>query len=203
MNKLQEFWRAIKHWNAQCALNPKYVPLPLGNRSTLKLVENGADSLRYFLLRLLSNKRLGPELMPATLRCECGRTYGLEALLKALQLECHNQIELDLVYSSFINRQPFIKSGSDFGGLKARLGAFLDFVHVCQAKATGTWTMEKERARQMDRARIRYADETLLTLLRILAETAARFQWPDEVMGWDEVENLYPLGKFPGQWVDD
>lgn len=55
----------------------------------------------------------------------------------------------------------------------------------------------------MNRARLRLSDESMLGVLRILAETVARFPWPDEVMGWDEVEDLYPLGQIPGQWVDD
>ncbi len=74
---------------------------------------------------------------------------------------------------------------------------------MCQAKATGTWTIEQEKARQTSRTRIRFANGYLLKILRILLETVVRFQWPDEVMGWGEVEDLYPSGIVPGQWVDD
>lgn len=205
MEKLQGFWRAIECWNTQSTQKSNYAPLTLGHLSALKATQIGLDDLRYFLLRLLSNKRVGQALVPRLLICKSKwwTACGLSAFLGAVELECHTQNEINLMYSVFTPRHAFIKSHCDGSGFKTRLEAFLEFIRMCQAKATGKWTVEQEKARQMDRTRLRYADETLLRILRILTETVARFQWPDEVMGWGEVEDHYPSGNVPGQWVDD
>ena len=203
--KLQEFWRAIEHWNTQSAPRSVYAPLPLGHRSVMKTTGKQTGHLRYFLLRLLSNKRVGPTLVPSVLKCrnrnEVG--FGLYGLLPAVKLNCRNQDDLDLVYSSYLPTHGFMKSYGDGGGWEARVKAFLEFVHVCQAKATGTWTIEQERARQTDRTTVRLADESLLRLLQLLTETVGGFRWPDAVMGWGEMEDMYPIGEIPGQWVED
>ncbi len=103
MKKLQEFWRAIEHWNSQSDLKITYSPLPLGHRSTLKTTQDEASNLRYLLLRLLSNKIVGVLLVPRILGTSYrrGMSFGLRAFLRAAKLECHNRDDIDLMYSIF------------------------------------------------------------------------------------------------------
>ena len=163
--KLQEFWGSIEHWNVQSTKRLKYVPLPLGHRSALKRSQTGPEYLRYFLLRLLSNKSITRELVPSILRHRSAAGWmsvGLRFFLQCVKLECRDQGDVDLVFSCLTPRHPFIKHSSHGHDFEVRAEAFLDFVRVCQAKASGAWTMEQERARQTDRSRVRSADGAML-----------------------------------------
>jgi len=204
MRKLREFWRAFEQWNTQALPKSNYAPLPLGHRSALKTMQNKVGHLQYFLLRLLSNKRVDRPLLPSILICKSiFVTLEFDTLLRALEVVCCDEHDVYLVHSSFFPNHLFIKSYCDGSGFETRVEAFLEFMHVCQAKATGTWTTEQEKARKADMTRVRLADDFLLRILRILTETVARLQWPDKVMGWGEPEDFYPSGNVPGQWVDD
>ena len=205
VGKLQDFCRAIECWNTNSTPKSRYLPLPLGHRKALRREQDGASDLRYALLRLLSNKCVSRELVPDILKHKYGKapiTCGLWCFLEAAQLECLNQDDIDHVLSSFTPTDPFIKCLNNSGD-EIRLAAFFEFVQVCQAKATGIWTVDQERARQTDKCWLRLADKSMLRLLQILTQTVARFQWPDEVMGWDEVEDLYPIEDISGQWEED
>ena len=203
--KLEEFWRVIAHSDSRAAPNLQYVPLPLGHCHVLKGKNHQVADLRYLLLRLLSNKRVGQTLLPNMLRRQNDRgiNFGLEIFIHAATLECNHQSDVDLVHSSLGLGYGFLKSNKDTGGFEERVQAFLELVRVCQAKASGMWTIEQEKARQTKKSRLNLAEESMLRLLQILTRTVARLQWPDEVMGWGETEDLYPVGNIPGQWEED
>ena len=207
IQKVHDFWKAVDQWSPKFAMKFKNIPLPLGHRSVTAPIRGQRGDPRQFLLRLLSNKCVGQELIPIIFKSYFyGKTrslLGLSEFLEALGPRYRNEDEFYLVINILKPKNEFIKSYSDGGTFKLRVEALSEFVHMCQAKSTGAWTVERDRARRTDRTRVRLCDESLSKFLRVLTETIARFQWSDEDMGWDGVEDLYPVGRVPGQWVEE